>query len=70
MTDLEGLGVSHKELIGIGESGTGEWEVYCYTQATAERLHNIGKFNYAGQHATEMYLLGRQLCTIRFIGSP
>ena len=23
MTDLEGLGVSHEELIGIGESGTG-----------------------------------------------
>ena len=65
MTDLEGLGISQEELIGIGESGTGEWEVYCCTQDTAERLHHIGRFNYTGIHATEMYLLGRQLCTIR-----
>ena len=26
---------------------------------------NIGTFKYAGQHNTEVYLLGRQICTIR-----
>ena len=65
ITELKGLGISHEELLGIGESGTGEWDVYCCPQATAERLHAIGGFYYSSQHGTEMYLLCRQLCTIR-----
>ena len=59
MTDVD------EELLSIGESGTDEWEVYCCTQATAEKLHATGSFYYSAQHATEMYLLSRQLCTIR-----
>ena len=38
MTDLEGLGISHGELIGIGESGTGEWEVYCCTRLNVSTI--------------------------------
>ena len=29
MTDLINLGVAKSDLLGIGESGTGEWEIYC-----------------------------------------
>ena len=64
MLDLETLGVSHDELLGIGESGTGKWEVYCLTQSSAQKLARIGTFKYAGQHNTKVYLLGCQICTI------
>ena len=55
MTDLINLGVSKSDLlVGIGESGTGEWEIYCLTENTAQTLANVGSFLFAGKHNAEL----------------
>ena len=70
MTDLINLGVAKSDLLGIGESGTGEWEIYCLTENTAQTLADVGSFLYAGKHNAELYLLGRQTTVIRIHWLP
>ena len=70
MTDLINLGVTKSDPLGIGESGTGEWEIYCLTENTAQTLADVGSFLYDGKHNAELYLLGRQTTVIRIHWLP
>ena len=65
MTDLQVMGISREMLIGIGESGSGEWEVYCLHERTALHLSEQKAYQYAGKFPTELFLLGRQTSVIR-----
>ena len=62
--------MAKSDLLGIGESGTGEWEIYCLTENTAQTLADVGSFLYAGKHNAELYLLGRQTTVIRIHWLP
>ena len=65
MTDLQVMGISREMLIGIGESGSGEWEIYCLHEHTALHLSEQKAYQYAGKFPTELFLLGRQTSVIR-----
>ena len=65
MTDLQVMGISREMLIGIGESGSGEWEIYCLHEHTALHLSEQKAYQYAGKFRTELFLLGRQTSVIR-----
>ena len=39
MTDLAQFKIGKKDLIGIGESGNGVWEIYCFSEQVAQWLH-------------------------------
>ena len=65
MTDLQVMGISREMLIGNGESGSGEWEIYCLHEHTALHLSEQKAYQYAGKFPTELFLLGRQTSVIR-----
>ena len=65
MTDLQVMGISREMLIGIGESGSGEWEIYCLHEHTALHLSEQKAYQYAGKFPTKLFLLGRQTSVIR-----
>ena len=60
MTDLQVMGITRDMLISIGESGSGEWEIYCLHERIALHLSEQKAYQYAGKYPTELFLLGRQ----------
>ena len=65
MTDLQTMGITRDKLIGNGESGSGESEIYCLHERTALNLSEQRAYQYAGKYSTELFLLGRQTSVIQ-----
>ena len=64
MTDLQVMGITRNMLMGIGESGSGEWEIYCLHERIALHLSEQKAYQYAGKYPTELFLLRRQTSVI------
>ena len=65
MTDLQTMGITRDKLIGIGESGSGEWDIYCLHERTPPYLSEQKAYQYAGKYPTELFLWERQTSVIR-----